>query len=208
MKPVRRPGRPAASSRAAVETTAVQLFLDRGFDKTTILDIASASGISKTSFFRYFDSKSEIVWGVFEAHLERLDRALRSRPEDEPVMTSVLRAIVETFSDDIDVEGVWLRRFRLQDAAEQRATQAVHWQRWARVVTDFIRDRSGAAPDDVTPDAVGAAVQASLLAFIRTRDVELDQDPEAVLASYESAVAELLRQMQGWIDHRGARRRG
>lgn len=206
-RPTRRPGRPAATSRAAVERAAVQLFHDRGFENTTILDIASASGISKTSFFRYFDSKSEIVWGAFDAHLERLHLALSSRPADEPVMASVLRAILDTVSDDIDAEGVWLRRFRLQEATEQRATQAVHWQRWAGVVADFIRERSGAEPDDITPDAVGAAVQASLLTFIRTRDVELVQDPRSVLASYESAVTPLLHQMQGWVHPAGTGRR-
>jgi TetR/AcrR family transcriptional regulator, regulator of mycofactocin system len=179
-------GRPPVSSREAVEETAVRLFLERGFDKTTIVDIAAECGMSRTSFFRYYSSKSEILWGPFDDHLLRLDRSLRSRPREEPVMTAVLRALVETFSMDVDAAGVWLRRFRLQETAEHRPAESVHWLEWAAVVSRFVRERSGAAEDDFTPEAIGGAVQGALLAFIRTRAAEQDRDPSATLVEFEA----------------------
>lgn len=200
MTPPRGPGRPPATTREAVERAAVALFLDRGFEHTTIHDIATACGISKTSFFRYYGSKAEILWAPFEAHLDRLHRALHGRPRGEPVLTSVLRAVLDTFTADIDTEGVWIRRFRLQEAEEQRAAQDMHWQRWAGVVADFIRGRTGLDDEDVTPEALAAAVQASFHGYLHSHEPELDVDPAAVLAGYETSVQGLMQHLQAWLD--------
>ncbi|MHA6693372.1 TetR family transcriptional regulator [Homoserinimonas sp. A520] len=201
MSTQRRPGRPAASSREAVEAAAVLLFAAKGFENTTIPEIASASGVSRTTFFRYYRSKSDILWAPFDAHLVRLEQALRSRPHDEPLATAVLHGILDAFSSDVDATGIWLQRFRLQRAPEQRAEEAVHWQRWAAVVSDFVRTRAGAGPDDFTPEAIGGAVQAVLLAFIGARDADLMQEPSGVLAELELRLGRFVDDLQRWVDN-------
>ena len=74
-------GRPRATSPAALERRAFELFARQGFDETTVDDIAAAAGIARRTFFRYFASKNDLVWGDFEGQLRRLrDAARRDRP--------------------------------------------------------------------------------------------------------------------------------
>ena len=54
--------RPFASSRAAVEKVALELFAERGFDDTPVEDIAAAAGISRRTFFGYFPTMSDVLF--------------------------------------------------------------------------------------------------------------------------------------------------
>lgn len=180
----------------------MQLFAAKGFESTTIPEIAAASGVSRTTFFRYYRTKGDILWAPFDEHLDRLEQSLRSRPPEEPIMTALMRGIIEAFSPAVDPSGVWLRRFRLQQAPEQRAAAAMHWQRWAAVVSDFLRARADAQPDDFTPEALGGAVQAVLLAFIAARDADMVQEPSKVLADFESQLERISEGLPHWFDDR------
>jgi len=54
------PGRRRATSRQELEETAFGLFAARGFEATTVDEIAAAAGIGRRTFFRYFPSKNDI----------------------------------------------------------------------------------------------------------------------------------------------------
>lgn len=56
--------------RAEIAAVAVRLFQEQGFEKTTVDQIAAEAGLSRTSFFRYFATKEDVVLG----HLEELGR--------------------------------------------------------------------------------------------------------------------------------------
>ena len=65
-------GRPKASSRETIAEAACELFLEQGYNRTSVTDIAIRAGVSRSSFFNYFDTKSALLWGGFD---ERLDAA-------------------------------------------------------------------------------------------------------------------------------------
>lgn len=69
-------GRPHASSREVLADAACELFLEQGYDATSVAEITRRAGVSRSSFFNYFDSKSGILWFVFDAQAERLVAAL------------------------------------------------------------------------------------------------------------------------------------
>ena len=48
-------------TRALVQTTALQLFLEHGYDETTVAQVAAAAGVSHMTFFRYFPTKESVV---------------------------------------------------------------------------------------------------------------------------------------------------
>ncbi len=76
-------GRPRASSRAVISEAACELFLERGFHATSIGDIASRAGVSRSSFFNYFESKDAILWASLDERIDRLiARPAASRPPD------------------------------------------------------------------------------------------------------------------------------
>jgi AcrR family transcriptional regulator len=70
---------------------ALALFLERGYDATTIDDIAASVGMSQRSIFRYFRTKEEIVVGKMDLTVDQMLETLRTRPAEEPVWTSLRR---------------------------------------------------------------------------------------------------------------------
>ncbi|ODU06857.1 MAG: hypothetical protein ABS81_03405 [Pseudonocardia sp. SCN 72-86] len=57
-----RGGRPASTSAHELAAVAQELFVERGFDETSVDDIAAAAGISRRTFFRYFSTKADVLW--------------------------------------------------------------------------------------------------------------------------------------------------
>src|SRR5437868_1996572 len=90
-----RAGRPKASSRENIAEAACELFLEQGYEQTSIVDIANRAGVSRSSFFNYFSSKSDVLWAglderlaAFEDHLaadEGADAATAVRHETEAI---------------------------------------------------------------------------------------------------------------------------
>jgi len=159
-------GRPPASSRARVAETAVDLFLEHGYSGTTIAMIAEGAGISKTSFFRYFSSKSEIVWADFDAHTDRLRTRLSKATHAD--LIAVQRIIVDNLRADLDSGGVSLRRFQLLDTSpDLRSDESVRWFVWADIVAEHLRLASGLDHSTPLQAAAGSAMQATMLAVLR-----------------------------------------
>jgi AcrR family transcriptional regulator len=69
-------GRPATIDPDAVARIALRLFAERGYEQTSMEDIAGAAGIGRKSLYRYFASKSDLVWGGIEPVAEAAGRAL------------------------------------------------------------------------------------------------------------------------------------
>jgi AcrR family transcriptional regulator len=71
-------GRPATIDPDAVARIALRLFAERGYEQTSMEDIAGAAGIGRKSLYRYFASKADLVWGGIEPVTEAAGRALDS----------------------------------------------------------------------------------------------------------------------------------
>ncbi|MFT4213234.1 MAG: helix-turn-helix domain-containing protein [Microbacterium sp.] len=89
-------GRPKSTSRQTIAEAACELFLERGYERTTAADIATRAGVSRSSFFNYFDSKAEVLWGGFD---ERADAAVAALAAGAEVAIAV-RGIVTGFAPD------------------------------------------------------------------------------------------------------------
>jgi AcrR family transcriptional regulator len=75
-------GRPRASSREALSDAACELFLERGFEATSVTEIAARAGVSRSSFFNYFDSKDAILWAALD---RRIDGLVAASPTADPL---------------------------------------------------------------------------------------------------------------------------
>ncbi|GAB3660771.1 TetR/AcrR family transcriptional regulator [Glycomyces tarimensis] len=88
--------------QSQIAEAAEALFIAKGFEETTVDEIAAAVGMSQRSFFRYFASKDDIVLDHLVRLGDDLDSALESRPADEPEWDSLHRAfdlVVEQYAD-------------------------------------------------------------------------------------------------------------
>ncbi|MDQ3913963.1 MAG: TetR family transcriptional regulator [Actinomycetota bacterium] len=70
-------------TRRALRVAALRLFRRRGFDSTTVDEIASEAGVSRTTFFRYFPTKEAVVFGRSREIGEVFRRWIAERPSEE-----------------------------------------------------------------------------------------------------------------------------
>ncbi|WP_432135255.1 MULTISPECIES: TetR/AcrR family transcriptional regulator [unclassified Streptomyces] len=94
--------------RREITEAANALFIERGYEATTIDDIAAAVGMSKRSVFRYFPTKEDLVIGKVDYLADEMLQGLRARPAGEPVWES-LRALFDLLVphvDDLDKDSV------------------------------------------------------------------------------------------------------
>jgi len=76
----------------AIVAAAVELFAERGFERTTVDQIAAAADISRRTFFRYFADKEELFFAEDERLLEVIEATLDAAPPGEPVLELARRA--------------------------------------------------------------------------------------------------------------------
>jgi AcrR family transcriptional regulator len=87
-----------ARRRSAMQETlraaALAMFAERGYEATTVRDIAEAADVSERTFFRYYPSKSDVLLGDLSHVLDALLRALSQRPSSEPGLTAICHALL------------------------------------------------------------------------------------------------------------------
>ena len=66
-EPIRRGGRPRRSSAEVLADAAAELFLEQGYGRTTVDQIAARAGVSRATFFNYFPAKSDVMWLELDA---------------------------------------------------------------------------------------------------------------------------------------------
>ncbi len=93
-------------TRARIENAAMSLFLERGFDATTIEDITEAADVSKRSFFDYFPSKEDVVAAWQDSFSDRLITAIAERPRSESTLEAVEAALVSTIVESANERGL------------------------------------------------------------------------------------------------------
>src|SRR5262249_55837462 len=67
-------------TRETIERVALELFAERGYEETTLAEIAEAADISPRTIFGYFQSKEDILFCGESGHIEKVEEALRQRP--------------------------------------------------------------------------------------------------------------------------------
>jgi len=87
-------GRPRASSRSMLEDAALDLFLEQSYAGTTVEQIAQRAGVSRNTFFNYFESKSDVFWVLVDDRLAELPAALAATESDRPAMDALRDALL------------------------------------------------------------------------------------------------------------------
>jgi len=153
------PGRRRVTSRAELEQTAFGLFASRGFDATTVDEIAAAAGIGRRTFFRYFPSKNDIPWGAFEEELERMRVRLKASPSEVPLMDAIRVALIDFNRIAPGTEPLHRRRMELiLRVPALLAHSTLRFAAWRAVIAEFAAERTGRRPDDLAPQAIAHAV--------------------------------------------------
>ena len=153
-----RAGRPKASSRETIAEAACELFLEQGYEQTSVTDIARRAGVSRSSFFNYFASKADLLWGGFD---ERLATAVQ-RLASGAAIADTLVAMADGFApDSLALAIANAETMGLVDELERE--RALRQMRLARAVAERAR---AAGTNRLAAEVQGAAVGAAVLAAV------------------------------------------
>ena len=193
-----RPGlreRKKLQTREKIERVALQLFAERGYDETTLADIADAADVSRRTIFAYFESKEDILFCDEPALYERLEQTLTRRP---PGATTVdaLREFVSSVSESDEQTRLRKRIIGANEAL--RLSERARSAPLERIIAESIARDLDAGPDDVRPLLIAASVTAAFNA-VRDRLVEGSDGP----VSHEQALGildEVLEFLRGGLE--------
>ncbi|CAN5246228.1 TetR family transcriptional regulator [soil metagenome] len=155
----------ARSRRAAydeITAVAMRLFLEQGFDNTTIDQIAATAGVSRRSFFRYFGTKEDIVLGNLAGQGESARDALEAIPLTVGPWEALRTALgmVKALDDDPQVTLKISRMMHETPSLRARSIEKhLHWQ---SLLVGNIRARLGLDPDDTSDPAADAIFAAAI----------------------------------------------
>ena len=151
-----------------LEAVALRLFEERGFDRVTVDEIASAALISARTFYRYFPAKEDVLQVMIDRSSEALRVALAARPVDEAPLHSLRLALEETVSLE---DAALTRRWTAVVAATPGVLRAVLGGiqlKNQRVIAEFLGSRLGLSGDALVPTMLAAAV-GGVIQATRTR---------------------------------------
>jgi AcrR family transcriptional regulator len=86
-------GRWNPDARGRLEQAALELYSERGFEQTTVADIAARAGLAERTFFRHFADKREVLFGGSKALQELLVNAVAAAPKSVAPMDAVITAL-------------------------------------------------------------------------------------------------------------------
>jgi len=175
------PAEPAMRERIVREST--RLFSERGFDGTTLQDIAAAVKVTKPAVLHHFPSKEHVlraVLGEIVAHWEAtLPRLLLAATAGESRFDTVLGAVYRFFAEDPERTRVVLRH-ALDRPKEARALLRDKVRLWVGAIATYIRQGSekGLHPEDVAPDAYVLLVLELIIVAAASWDTMREALPE------------------------------
>ncbi|WP_149549005.1 TetR family transcriptional regulator [Streptomyces marokkonensis] len=148
--------------RDALVAAAFRLFLERGYEQTTVDDIVALAGVGRRSFFRYFPSKEDVVFPDHERCLADMTAFLAAGTDDEPVrrVCDAARLVLLMYAEN---PAFSVQRYRLtRQVPGLRAYElSVVW-RYERALAGYLRARyAGLRDGTLRADVIAAAVVAA-----------------------------------------------
>ncbi|MDX6742869.1 TetR/AcrR family transcriptional regulator [Actinocorallia sp. A-T 12471] len=189
-------------TRAALIDAALDLFLSRGYEKTTIDEIVAAVEVSQRTFFRYFAAKEDIILGVVADLDARIVEELRARPADEPPVTALLAALRSVLrlvepGDTVELERMRRLRQVLETNPSLIAAQHARHQVTARILAAELALRMGpgggvCGPADLRPRLLASMFYVAVRVGFEDCAYREVFDSAEVVTRVEEAVAEAL----------------
>jgi AcrR family transcriptional regulator len=150
-------------TRERLTRVAMELFLARGFEATTLDDIAAAADISRRSFFHYFASKEDLVLAWQDGSTDAMIAAIAARPADEPMLTAAENAILAMARQFKPEEALAMARLKRETPA-LRAREPAKYEKMERAMAAALAARTSDPAEQL---------RARLVAMITTGAIRL-----------------------------------
>ena len=168
---------------------AVDLFTEQGYDATTVNEIAERAGLTKTTFFRHFADKREVLFAGQEIHGRLLADAIAALPDEATPLQAVgaaLDALTAVFTNDRREFSTHLRAV-IADNAELQERAVFKRVRLAAAMADALHKR------DVPEPTASLAAELGSRAFYQAYETWADPANEQTLTEIAREALEELR---------------
>ncbi len=169
----------------------MRLFLEHGFEATTLDEIAAAAGVSRRSLFHYFASKEEIVFSTKADFPDLIAEAIGRRPENEPLLDMVENALVDLATRYQSAQARDLARL-IQDTPALSAGDQAKYEKVERVLAKALADQKGVPETDIACRVTAATaigiLKLSIAAWLAGDDAAPDIFGRAAFAALRDVV--------------------
>lgn len=175
-------------TKATIQKEAMRLFLEKGFDATTVEEIAAAAEISPSTFFNYFPTKEEVV---FEDELDPFVlAAFNAEPATEQPLTALRNAMTKVFRALSPGQDAMLRqRVRLMASTpELRSAMLTQFADLVDQIAELVAGRAGLSSKDFAVRNMAGALLGVMMSVL----LAVAEDPKTDLVpAVDEAVAHL-----------------
>lgn len=174
--------RKKAATKQSIQDQALRLFVEKGYDATTVEEIAAAAGVSHMTFFRYFPRKEEVV--EYDEYDPMLEELVAARPPDEPPLAALHAAIRTGLQQilDTDRDALLVRTRLVLSNPTLRSRNVLAQDATRDLFARTLASRAGLpAPDLAAMVQASAALGAVGVAMTAWADGDDDTDPVAFL---------------------------
>ena len=164
-----RPGlreRKKAKTRLAIQEHALRLFRQKGYDGTTVEEIADAAEVSPSTFFRYFPTKEDVV--LYDVLDPVLIEAFRNQPRDLPPLTAFRRTLLNVYLGlpPAEMAATEERAALMRTVPELRARMMDEFVRGIGMMMDGLADRTGRPRNDFALRVLVGAIVGVMLSVL------------------------------------------
>jgi AcrR family transcriptional regulator len=154
-------GRWEPNARGRLEKAALELYDERGFDATTVAEIAARAGLTERTFFRHFADKREVLFGGSEALREHLARGTLDAPASLGPVEAIVHSMTEMAEDVFVGERRALARHRAAIIAahpDLRERELIKMASFSAALAQAVRQRGVAEPFAALAAEAGIAI--------------------------------------------------
>ncbi|NYD66208.1 TetR/AcrR family transcriptional regulator [Agromyces atrinae] len=158
-------GRPRAVSRAMLEDAATELFLEQGYAKTSVEQIAQRAGVSRNTFFNYFSGKADVFWVGIDGADRTLRRTLAEIDDSWAPLEGVTRAVLAVAADfgPSSVPWVLTHATIIGSIDDLRSTAADRVAAVSELIGLHLAGRTGLPTHDIRVRGAANAVTAAIV---------------------------------------------
>jgi TetR/AcrR family transcriptional regulator, cholesterol catabolism regulator len=131
-----------SARREELNRIAARLFAERGYQGTSLADLAEALGMQKPSLYHHIDSKEDLLWAVAWEGAEAFHGGLDGVPADAPATERIrlaLRAHLAVVSGQLDIATVFVREWRYLEG-ERRERFVAERRRYEERIRELFRE--------------------------------------------------------------------
>ena len=183
-------------TRDTIARVALELFAERGYDETTLAEIAEAADVSPRTIFSYFDSKEEILFCEAPPELSRLKEKLEQRPEGSTTIDT-LRDLLSSMAPPDELAK--LRKQIIVSSPELKLKMRARVAELEPILVESFAKDLDTDPDDIRALLIAASATA---AFTAVHD-RLDAEGAGAEVTHERALAivdEVFEFLRGGLD--------